>query len=183
VYLLLKLTRTSFTRQHLQEALKLSSTLLNTQMRSLTLLLLGNVYMQTHDDQAEKMLMTGFVHAAKTGNMVVAAAAGSSLKGNGDDGGHDDGTRVFSVWFIKKRQFTHPRPPLTCHVDLYLRTSQGIKASQQAQQNKHVLDTVDSVFQSRHLDRLVVQGQQPQSQPQISTVRTPAIVAQKEGTE
>ncbi|GJJ71016.1 hypothetical protein EMPS_03366 [Entomortierella parvispora] len=125
-------------RQHLQEALKLSSTLLNTQMRSLTLLLLGNVYMQTHDDQAEKMLMTGFVHAAKTGNMVVAAAAGSTLK------------------------------------DLYLRTSQGIKASQQAQQNKPVLDTVDSAFQLRHLDRLVHQGQPPLQAQTATTMATAA---------
>ncbi|KAI8597413.1 cohesin loading factor [Dissophora ornata] len=68
-------------RQHLQEALKLSSALMNTQLRSLTLLLLGNVYLQTHDEQAEKMLMTGFVHAEKTGNQIVAAAAGSCLKG------------------------------------------------------------------------------------------------------
>ncbi|KAG9325063.1 hypothetical protein KVV02_008535 [Mortierella alpina] len=68
-------------RQHLQEALKLSGTLLNTQLRSLTLLLLGNVYLQTHDEKAEKMLLTGFTHACKTSNHVVAIAAGSCLKG------------------------------------------------------------------------------------------------------
>ncbi|KAF8935844.1 hypothetical protein BGZ58_004765 [Dissophora ornata] len=100
-------------RQHLQEALKLSSALMNTQLRSLTLLLLGNVYLQTHDEQAEKMLMTGFVHAEKTGNQIVAAAAGSCLK------------------------------------DLYLTTSQGIKASQQAQKNLPVMEAVDQAFQSR----------------------------------
>ncbi|KAG0055955.1 hypothetical protein BGZ83_006880 [Gryganskiella cystojenkinii] len=121
-------------RQHLQEALKLSSSLLNTQMRSLTLLLLGNVYLQTHDEQAEKMLMTGFIHAAKTGNQVVAAAAGSCLK------------------------------------DLYLRTAQGIKASQQAQQNKPVLETVDQAFQTPHLGRLLRQGQQ---QPSLSQSTQP----------
>lgn len=53
-------------------------------MRSLTLLLLGNVYLQTHDDQAEKMLMTGCLHALKTKNYPVAAASGSSLKGKMD---------------------------------------------------------------------------------------------------
>ncbi|KAF9917690.1 Bud site selection protein 6 [Lobosporangium transversale] len=99
-------------RQHLQEALKLSSALLNTQMRSLTLLLLGNVYLQTHDEQAEKMLMAGYIHAVKTSNQIIAAAAGSSLK------------------------------------DLYLATSQGIKASQQTQQNMAVLETVEQAFQS-----------------------------------
>lgn len=68
-------------RQHLQEALKLSSALLNTQTRSLTLLLLGDSYMHPHDQQAEKMLMAGYVHAVKTSNQIVAAAAGSCLKG------------------------------------------------------------------------------------------------------
>ncbi|KFH73627.1 hypothetical protein MVEG_00842 [Podila verticillata NRRL 6337] len=88
-------------------------------MRSLTLLLLGNVYLQTHDDQAEKMLVTGYLHALKTKNQIVAAAAGSSLK------------------------------------DLYLKTSQGIRASQQAQQNKVVLDVVDQAFQSTLMAPLV----------------------------
>ncbi|KAF9392709.1 hypothetical protein CPB97_010943 [Podila verticillata] len=106
-------------RQHLLESLRLSAALQNTQMRSLTLLLLGNVYLQTHDDQAEKMLVTGYLHALKTKNQVVAAAAGSSLK------------------------------------DLYLKTSQGIRASQQAQQNKVVLDVVDQAFQSTLMAPLV----------------------------
>ncbi|KAF9170823.1 hypothetical protein BGX21_008588 [Mortierella sp. AD011] len=106
-------------RQHLQEALKLSSALMNTQLRSLTLLLLGNVYLQTHDDQAEKMLMAGYMHAAKTGNQVIAAAAGSCLK------------------------------------DLYLATSQGIKASQQTKQNMPILESVDRVFQSRPMGPLL----------------------------
>ncbi|KAG0355657.1 hypothetical protein BG005_005417 [Podila minutissima] len=106
-------------RQHLLESLKLSAALQNTQMRSLTLLLLGNVYLQTHDDQAEKMLMTGCLHALKTKNYPVAAASGSSLK------------------------------------DLYLKTSQGIKASQQAQQNKVVIDVVDQAFQSTLMAPLV----------------------------
>ncbi|KAF9322032.1 hypothetical protein BG003_008223 [Podila horticola] len=106
-------------RQHLLESLKLSAALQNTQMRSLTLLLLGNVYLQTHDDQAEKMLVTGYLHALKTKNHPVAAASGSSLK------------------------------------DLYLKTSQGIKASQQAQQNKVVIDIVDQAFQSTWMAPLV----------------------------
>ncbi|KAF9386207.1 hypothetical protein CPC16_007685 [Podila verticillata] len=106
-------------RQHLLESLRLSAALQNTQMRSLTLLLLGNVYLQTHDDQAEKMLVTGYLHALKTKNQIVAAAAGSSLK------------------------------------DLYLKTSQGIRASQQAQQNKVVLDVVDQAFQSTLMAPLV----------------------------
>ncbi|KAG0030728.1 hypothetical protein BGZ81_002268 [Podila clonocystis] len=106
-------------RQHLLESLKLSAALQNTQMRSLTLLLLGNVYLQTHDDQAEKMLVTGYFHALKTKNHTVAAASGSSLK------------------------------------DLYLKTSQGIKASQQAQQNKAVIDVVDQAFQSTLMTPLV----------------------------
>jgi hypothetical protein len=54
---------------------------MNTQMRSLTLLLLGDSYMHPHDEQAEKMLMAGYVHAVKTSNQIVAAAAGSCLKG------------------------------------------------------------------------------------------------------
>ncbi|KAF9306917.1 hypothetical protein BGZ74_002008 [Mortierella antarctica] len=106
-------------RQHLLESLKLSAALQNTQMRSLTLLLLGNVYLQTHDDQAEKMLMTGCLHALKTKNYPVAAASGSSLK------------------------------------DLYLKTSHGIKASQQAQQNKAVIDVVDQAFQCTLMAPLV----------------------------
>ncbi|KAG0077396.1 hypothetical protein BGZ92_001930 [Podila epicladia] len=109
-------------RQHLLESLKLSAALQNTQMRSLTLLLLGNVYLQTHDDQAEKMLVTGYLHALKTKNYPVAAASGSSLK------------------------------------DLYLKTSQGIKASQQAQQNKAVIDVVDQAFQSTSMAPLVAQS-------------------------
>ncbi|KAG0006766.1 hypothetical protein BGZ65_004071 [Modicella reniformis] len=106
-------------RQHLQEALKLSSALLNTQTRSLTLLLLGDSYMHPHDQQAEKMLSAGYVHAVKTSNQIVAAAAGSCLK------------------------------------DLYLATSQGIKASQQAQQNLPILETVDQVFQTRLMGPLL----------------------------
>ncbi|KAF9113944.1 hypothetical protein BGX27_000475 [Mortierella sp. AM989] len=108
-------------RQHLQEALKLSSTLVNTQLRSLTLLLLGNVYLQTHDEQAEKMLIAGFMHAVKTGNQVIAAATGSCLK------------------------------------DLYLATSQGIKASQQTKQNIPILETVDKVFQLQPMAPLLSQ--------------------------
>ncbi|CAO3572067.1 unnamed protein product [Mortierella alpina] len=106
-------------RQHLQEALKLSSTLLNTQLRSLTLLLLGNVYVRTHDAKAEKMLLTGFSHARKTSNHVVAAAAGSCLK------------------------------------ELYLNTSQGIKASNQAQDNRPVQDALLQAFQSNPLNALL----------------------------
>ncbi|KAI1308409.1 hypothetical protein EDD11_004299 [Mortierella claussenii] len=106
-------------RQHLQEALRLSSALFNTQLRSLTLLLLGNVYLQTHDEQAEKMLMASFHHASKTGNQVLAAAAGSCLK------------------------------------DLYLSTSQGIKASEQTQRNMAILETVDQAFQSRLMGPLL----------------------------
>ncbi|KAF8968667.1 hypothetical protein BGZ46_010822 [Entomortierella lignicola] len=102
-------------RQHLQEALKLSSMLANTQLRSLTLLLLGNVYLQTHDKQAEKMLMAGHMYAVKTSNQIVAAAAGSCLK------------------------------------DLYLATSQGIKASQQAQQNTSIFEEIEKVFESQPL--------------------------------
>ncbi|KAF9194495.1 hypothetical protein BGZ50_006220 [Haplosporangium sp. Z 11] len=84
-------------RQHLQEALKISSALLNTQMRSLTLLLLGNVYLQTHDEQAEKMLRAGYTEASKT--------------------------------------------------NLYLKNGQGIKASNQAKDNKPVLEDIDHTFQ------------------------------------
>ncbi|KAI8348939.1 hypothetical protein B0O80DRAFT_172544 [Mortierella sp. GBAus27b] len=68
-------------RQHLKEALKLSSALMNTQTRSLTLLLMGDSYMHPHDQQAEKMLLSGYTHAVKTNNQIVAAAAGTSLKG------------------------------------------------------------------------------------------------------
>ena len=46
-------------------------------------------------------------------------------------------------------------------LDLYLRTSQGIKASHQAQQNKPVLETVDNAFQTPHLGRLLRQGREP----------------------
>ncbi|KAG0339930.1 hypothetical protein BG004_006607 [Podila humilis] len=67
-------------RQHLQESLRLSSAMQNSQLKGLTLLLLGNVYVQTHDDQAEKILKTGYLHALKTKNLVMAAATGSSLK-------------------------------------------------------------------------------------------------------
>ncbi|KAG0255660.1 hypothetical protein BG011_004991 [Mortierella polycephala] len=98
-------------RQHLQEALKISSALLNTQMRSLTLLLLGNVYLQTHDEQAEKMLRAGYIEASKTSNKIVAASAGSCLKG-------------------KLQQLAY-----------------GIKASDQAKDNKPVLEDIDHVFQ------------------------------------
>ncbi|KAF9436712.1 hypothetical protein BGZ76_003154 [Entomortierella beljakovae] len=97
-------------RQHLQEALKLSTALVNSQLRSLTLLLLGNVYLQTHDEQAEKMLMAGHMYAVKTSNQIIAAATGACLK------------------------------------DLYLATSQGIKASQQTNQNIPILEQVDKVF-------------------------------------
>ncbi|KAK3825157.1 MAG: cohesin loading factor [Benniella sp.] len=106
-------------RQHLQEALRLSSALMNTQMRSLTLLLLGDSYMHPHDEQAEKMLMAGYVHAVKTSNQIVAAAAGSCLK------------------------------------ELYLATSQGIKASQQAQKNTPILETIDQAFQTRLMGPLL----------------------------
>ncbi|KAG0213521.1 hypothetical protein BGX28_004157 [Mortierella sp. GBA30] len=106
-------------RQHLQEALKLSSVLLNTQLRSLTLLLLGNVYLQAHDEQAEKMLLAGYTQARKTSNHTIAAAAGSCLK------------------------------------DLYLNTSQGIKASKQAQDNKPVQDALQQAFQLNPLAPLL----------------------------
>ncbi|KAF9412262.1 hypothetical protein BGZ94_001101 [Podila epigama] len=109
-------------RQHLQESLRLSTALQNTQLRSLTLLLLGNIYLQTHDDQAEKMLMTGCLHALKTKNQIVASATGSSLK------------------------------------DLYLKTSQGIKASKQAEQNKAVIDAVDQAFQLTLMAPLVTRS-------------------------
>ncbi|KAF9902504.1 hypothetical protein EC991_004836 [Linnemannia zychae] len=106
-------------RQHLHESLKTSGSLMNTQLRSLSLMLLGNFYKEAHDAQAEKMLATAFTHAAKTGNHIVAAAAGFTLK------------------------------------DLYLQTSRGIKASEQAQRNKAFLDEVDRGFQSGVLEPLL----------------------------
>ncbi|KAF9976729.1 hypothetical protein BGZ73_007954 [Actinomortierella ambigua] len=106
-------------RQHLQEALRLSNALQNTQMRSLTLLLLGHVYLQSHDDQAERMLSVGFSHAVKTGNKFIASASGSCLQ------------------------------------ELYLKTAQGIKASQQAELNKQVAEDVDKAFQSTMLAPLL----------------------------
>jgi hypothetical protein len=54
---------------------------MNTQLRSVSLMLLGNIYKEGHDAQAEKMLATGFAHAAKTCNQIVAVAAGFTLKG------------------------------------------------------------------------------------------------------
>ncbi|KAK3844208.1 MAG: cohesin loading factor [Linnemannia gamsii] len=106
-------------RQHLHESLKTSGNLMNTQLRSLSLMLLGSFYKDAHDAHAEKMLAAGFTHAAKTHNQIVAAAAGFTLK------------------------------------DLYLQTSRGIKASEQAQRNKVFLDEVDRTFQSRVLDPLL----------------------------
>ncbi|KAF9924216.1 hypothetical protein FBU30_005778 [Linnemannia zychae] len=106
-------------RQHLHESLKLSGSLMNTQLKSLSLLLLGSFYKEAHDSHAEKMLTAGFAHAVKTRNQIVAVAAGFTLK------------------------------------DLYLQTSRGIKASEQAQKNKAFLDEVDRVFQSRILDPLL----------------------------
>ncbi|KAG0256059.1 hypothetical protein DFQ27_005919 [Actinomortierella ambigua] len=112
-------------RQHLQEALRLSNALQNTQMRSLTLLLLGHVYLQSHDDQAERMLSVGFSHAVKTGNKFIASASGSCLQ------------------------------------ELYLKTAQGIKASQQAELNKQVTEDVDKAFQSTMLASLLEPLQLP----------------------
>ncbi|KAG0230309.1 hypothetical protein BGW42_001051 [Actinomortierella wolfii] len=102
-------------RQHLQESLRLSNTLQNTQMRGLTLLLLGH----SHDDQAERMLSVAFSHAIKTGNMFIASASGSCLQ------------------------------------ELYLKTAQGIKASQQAELNKQVTEDVDKAFQTTILAPLL----------------------------
>ncbi|KAF9150306.1 hypothetical protein BG015_007898 [Linnemannia schmuckeri] len=106
-------------RQHLHESLKISGSLMNTQLRSISLMLLGNFYKEGHDAQAEKMLAAGFAHAAKTCNQIVAVATGFTLK------------------------------------DLYLQTSRGIKASEQAQRNKAFLDEVDKTFQERVLDPLL----------------------------
>ncbi|KAF9585935.1 general transcription repressor [Lunasporangiospora selenospora] len=96
-----------------KESIIPASSLQNTQMKNLTLLLLGNIYKQTNDVHSEKILQTGYVHAFKTSSPVIAAAAGSCLK------------------------------------DLYLETSQGIKASQQAQQNRPILEAVDLAFQTK----------------------------------
>ncbi|KAH7053956.1 cohesin loading factor [Linnemannia elongata] len=106
-------------RQHLHESLKTSGSLMNTQLRSISLMLLGNFYKEGHDAQAEKMLAAGFAHAAKTCNQIVAVSTGFTLK------------------------------------DLYLQTSRGIKASEQAQKNKVFLDEVDKAFQTRVLDPLL----------------------------
>lgn len=136
-------------RQHLLESLRLSAALQNTQMRSLTLLLLGNVYLQTHDDQAEKMLVTGYLHALKTKNQTVAAAAGSSLKGkNARDKLGRAQCDVWTSGVRKQGELTTCLEHSNAAIDLYLKTSQGIRASQQAQQNKAVLDVVDQAFQS-----------------------------------
>jgi len=149
-----------FSRQHLQEALKLSSTLLNTQLRSLTLLLLGNVYVRIHDAKAEKMLLTGFSHARKTSNHVVAAAAASCLKGKRKGNNECDDRMVSLTWEREKTRCLTRLPfffetGLCGFLELYLNTSQGIKASNQAQDNRPVQDALLQAFQSNPLNALL----------------------------
>ncbi|KAG0315244.1 hypothetical protein BGZ99_007592 [Dissophora globulifera] len=105
--------------QDLQKAKQLQ---MEARTRSTSNMSASNVYLQTHDEQAEKMLTAGYRHAVKTNNKIVAAAAGSCLK------------------------------------DLYLATSQGIKASQQAEQNVPIFEAVDQAFQSRVMGPLLHDG-------------------------
>ncbi|KAK9727781.1 mau2 chromatid cohesion factor [Basidiobolus ranarum] len=67
-------------KQNLLETLKLTSTLYNTQLKSITLSLLGTLFQHTQNDQSEKMLTTAYLLSRNSRNDMGCLVAGGLLR-------------------------------------------------------------------------------------------------------
>jgi len=68
-------------REHLAETLKLSTTLFNNQLKSLTLSVLGEIFCAEHNEQAEKMLNAAYQLSKDANNDLGCLVSGRLLKG------------------------------------------------------------------------------------------------------
>lgn len=68
-------------REHLAETLKLSTTLFNNQLKSLTLSVLGEIFCAEHNEQAEKMLSAAYQLSKDANNALGCLVSGRLLKG------------------------------------------------------------------------------------------------------
>ncbi|ORX92255.1 hypothetical protein K493DRAFT_338900 [Basidiobolus meristosporus CBS 931.73] len=67
-------------KQNLLETLKLTSTLYNTQLKAMTLSLLGTLFQHTQNDQSEKMLTTAYLLSRNSRNDMGCLVAGGLLR-------------------------------------------------------------------------------------------------------
>ncbi|RGB40817.1 cohesin loading factor-domain-containing protein [Rhizophagus diaphanus] len=68
------------TKEHLAETLKLSTTLFNNQLKSLTLSILGEIFCAEHNEQAEKMLSAAYQLSKDANNNLGCLVSGRLLK-------------------------------------------------------------------------------------------------------